>query len=97
MEIKRWGIEEACNSRRVWLYIMGVPPHGWLWENFKQIAELWGDFICLGRSTNSTESFEVMKVLIATQVFQRIEAELLLQLVMEVLGSLLERLKQSAN
>jgi len=51
VETKRWGMEEVCDSRRVWLYIMGVPPHGRSWDNFKQIAELWGDFICLGRST----------------------------------------------
>ena len=80
VEIKRWGTEEVCDSRRVWLYIMGVPPHGWLWENFKQIAELWGEFICLGRSTNSIESFEVMKVLVATKVFQFIEGEVLLHI-----------------
>jgi len=46
-EIKKWGSTEYCDSRRVWLSIVGVPPHGWNWENFKLIAALWGDPICL--------------------------------------------------
>ena len=79
-EIKPWGPEEYCDSRKVWIVILGVPPHGWCWENFKQIAEIWGNFICLGRSTSFTDSFESMRVLIATKSFQRIESEILLQL-----------------
>jgi len=47
-------------------------------ENFKQIAELWGKFICLGKSSSITESFEVMRVLIATECLRRIESEVLL-------------------
>jgi len=80
LEVKKWGSEEACDSRRVWLSIVGVPPHGWNWENFKKIADLWGDPICLNISSTSTESFEVMKVLIATKVMHRIDDEILLQL-----------------
>ena len=85
-DIKRWGIEEACDTRRVWLDIIGVPPHGWKWENFKQIAELWGRLICLGKSSSITDSFEVMRVLIATRSLHRIEAEILLT-VLGVIGS----------
>ena len=34
-EVKKWGTEDACDSRRVWLSIIGAPRHGWQWENFK--------------------------------------------------------------
>ena len=79
-EVKPWGPEEYCDSRKVWLVIHGVPPHGWCWENFKQIAELWGIFICLGKSTSSNDSFEAMRVLIATKILQKIDSEILLHL-----------------
>jgi len=80
LEVKKWGSEDDCDSRRVWLSIIGVPPHGWQRENFKQIAELWGDLICLSKPTTSTDSFEVMKVLVATKILRRIDEEVLLQL-----------------
>jgi len=25
-DIKRWGVEDCCDSRKVWLNIVGVPP-----------------------------------------------------------------------
>ena len=70
----------CCETRRVWLDVIGVPPHGWMWENFKQIAELWGSMICLGKSSSNTDSFEVMRILVATKTMQRIEAMVLLQI-----------------
>jgi len=79
-EIKKWGIEDSCDSRRAWLNIVGVPPHGWMWENFKMIAELWGKFICLGKSASSKDSFEAMRVCIATNTFQKINSEIVLSL-----------------
>jgi len=79
-EIKKWGIEDGCDSRRVWLNIVGVPPHGWMWENFKMIAELWGKFICLGKSASSKDSFEAMRVCIATNTFKKISLEIVLSL-----------------
>ena len=78
VDIKKWGMEDCCDTRRVCLDVLGVPPHGWKWENFKSIAELWGRLIYLGKSTLNTDSFEVMRVLVATKTFQRIEAEVLL-------------------
>jgi len=78
--VKKWGIEDQCESRRVWLDIIGVPPHGWTWENFKAIAEVWGQLICLGRPSSRIESFEVMKILIVTRVLRRIEDEIIIQI-----------------
>ena len=80
VDITRWLVYDTCDMRRAWLDIYGVPPHGWMWENFKTIAEIWGTFICLGRSTSIPDSFEVLKVLIATDILQTIEQELRLTL-----------------
>jgi len=55
-DIKRWDKYECCSTRKVWLEVIGVPPHGWLWENFKIIAELWGYLICLGKPILRTDS-----------------------------------------
>jgi len=79
-EIKQWGSAETCESRRVWLSIVGIPPHGWRWDNFKMTAALWGVPLCMNRSAKLTESFEVMKVLIVTKIMHRIEGEVLLHL-----------------
>jgi len=79
-DIKKWGLEDRSEVRRVWLDVYGVPPHGWTWENFKAIVETWGSIICLGKSTLEPESFEVMRVLIATKLFRKIEDEILLAL-----------------
>jgi len=79
-DIKKWGMEDYCDIRRVWLEVFGVPPHGWTWENFRAIVEAWGSIICLGKSTHNPDSFEVMRVLIATKLFRRIEDEIILTL-----------------
>ena len=80
MDVKKWAIEDCCDTRRVWLDIIGIPSHGWKWENFKRIAELWGRFISLGKSISYTKSFEVMRVLIATDRCHRIDSEILFTL-----------------
>ena len=51
-----------------------------MWENFKKIAELWGRFVCLGKSATATDSFEAMKVCIATNIMQKISSEVVLSL-----------------
>jgi len=79
IDIKKWGMEDRSTTRRVWLDVFGVPPHGWTWESFKAIAEIWGSLICLGKSTFNPDSFEVMRLLIATKVFKRIEDEVVLK------------------
>ena len=79
-DVKRWGVEDRCEARRVWLDIMGVPPQGWMWENFKKIAEIWGSLVCLGKQSTATDSFEVMKVCIATKILSKIQGELVLLL-----------------
>ncbi|KAJ8423433.1 hypothetical protein Cgig2_010127 [Carnegiea gigantea] len=80
VNVKKWDKYDCCETRRVWLEIFGVPPHGWKWENFKKIANIWGKLISLGKSIARTDSFESMKVLIVTDIFRTIEGEILLSL-----------------
>jgi len=79
-DIKRWDKYERCSTRKVWLEIIGVPPHGWLWENFKTIAELWGCLICLGKPILRTDSFVSMKLLIETDVLSYIDEAIVLMI-----------------
>jgi len=50
IDLKKWDKYEVCEMRRVWLEIFGLPRHGRSRENFKNIGELWGSFVCLGQS-----------------------------------------------
>ena len=79
-EIKKWDKYEYCSTRKVWLEVIGVPPHGWLWENFKSIAELWGYLICLGKPIMRTDSFDSMKLLIETDILSYIEDDIVLMI-----------------
>ena len=71
VDVRKWSVYYTCDTRRVWLDIFGIPPHGWKWDNFKNIVEIWGRFICLGKSTSHTESFKVMKVRIYSRRLNR--------------------------
>ena len=79
-EIKKWDKYERCSTRKVWLEIIGVPPHGWLWENFKTIADIWGYLICLSKPIMRTDSFDTMKVLIETDILAFIEDDIVLMI-----------------
>ncbi|KAJ8444203.1 hypothetical protein Cgig2_028084 [Carnegiea gigantea] len=37
-DIKKWSTYDSCETRKQWLEVFGVPPHGWCWENFDKIA-----------------------------------------------------------
>jgi len=80
VDIKKWDKSDFCESRRVWLEIFGVPPHRWNWENFHGIAKIWGSLVSLGKSIARTDSFNSMKVLIDTGIFNSIEGDVILHL-----------------
>ncbi|KAJ8428190.1 hypothetical protein Cgig2_033128 [Carnegiea gigantea] len=67
-DIQRWSSYDTCKTRNIWLEVYGVPPRGGYWENFKWIGELWGKLITLGKPIFRTDSFESMKVFIATEI-----------------------------
>lgn len=80
VNVKKWDEYEVCEIRRVWIEVLGVPPHGWHKENFKKIAELWGRMICLERAIDKTESFESMRILIDTGIFKTINGDFVLHM-----------------
>jgi len=80
VDVKKWDKYDCCASRRVWLEIIGVPPHGWNCENFQKIANVWGRLVSLGKSISRTDSFNSMKVLIDTDILGTIEGDLVLTL-----------------
>ena len=73
INVKKWNKYDCCETRSVWLEILGVPPHGWSWENCLKITELWGRLVCLGKPIFRTNSFQSMKVLIVTDIFHTIQ------------------------
>ena len=79
-EIKKWDRYDRCSTRKVWLEVIGVPPHGWSWETFNKIAEIWGVLISLGKSILRTDTFASMKLLIETDILSNIERSLILQI-----------------
>ena len=79
-EVKNWDIYETCDSRRLWIEVFGVPPHGWTLENFERIASLWGKMICLETSIEDTIYFDSMKILIVSKSFQNVMGHIVLQI-----------------
>jgi len=48
--ISDWAEEDVCQTRRLWLEIVGVPIHLWCEQNIRKIAENWGDVVLLRRT-----------------------------------------------
>jgi len=77
-EIQAWNKYECCKTRKVWLEVVGVPPHGWKWETFKAIADRWGYLLSLGKSIARTDTFDNMRLLVETDILLFIEADFIL-------------------
>ena len=77
-EVKNWDIYEACVTRRFWIEVFGVPPHGWALQNFERIASRWGKLLCLETPIEDTISFESMKILIEGSSFQEVMGHIIL-------------------
>ncbi|KAJ8451976.1 LOW QUALITY PROTEIN: hypothetical protein Cgig2_016557 [Carnegiea gigantea] len=80
IDIKRWDRYECCETRRTWIEVFGVPLHGWNWENFKNIVEIWGMVECWDTPIKETFSFESMRILISADRLHSIEDELILSI-----------------
>ena len=101
-EITAWDKYVCCGSRKVWLEVIGVPPHGWKWETFKEIADLWGYLICLGKSIARTDTFDSMRMLVETDILFFIENDFVLtieelgyRVVVREIGSVSQVLQQA--
>ena len=79
-EVKNWDIYEACDSRRLWIEVFGVPPHGWSLKNFEIIASIWGELICLETTIDDTICFSSMRILIKSKCFQEVVGHIILQI-----------------
>ena len=79
-EVKNWDIYEVCGTKRLWIEVFGVPPHGWSLRNFESITSIWGKLICLETPIEDTISFESMKILIESNNFQQVMGHILLQI-----------------
>jgi len=79
-EIKAWDRYDWCTTRKAWLEVVGVPPHGWIWENFQQIAGIWGYLISLSKPIIRTDAFDSMKLLIETDIMSCIEEHVILNI-----------------
>ena len=79
-EVKSWDIYEASESRRLWIEVVGVPPHGWSLKNFGSIASLWEKLICLESPIDDTVSFDSMRILIETGSLRDARGHVILQI-----------------
>ncbi|KAK9741836.1 hypothetical protein RND81_03G132200 [Saponaria officinalis] len=68
-----WNPYQHCESRRIWLEIIGVPPQCWCRDNFEKIAYIWGELVCLDTSTEKGENLMVGKMLIDTRHLKTID------------------------
>ncbi|KAI8536575.1 hypothetical protein RHMOL_Rhmol10G0268100 [Rhododendron molle] len=71
--IKPWNGEASGKSRLVWLKCRGIPLNTWCLTTFRRIGKLWGDFISLDYETLKEESYEVGRMMIATDNSNRID------------------------
>lgn len=71
--IKPWNGEVAGESRIIWLKCRGMPLTVWNVASFKRMGEIWGEFITLDVETMKEESYDVGRLMIATEQPQRIE------------------------
>ena len=77
--ISEWVEEDVCQTRRLWLEIVGVPLQVWNEENIKKIAENWGDVVYVEKDISAMASFAFAKVVIDSLCMEPIEDEALLQ------------------
>ena len=79
-EVNNWDIYEACDSRRLWIEVFGVPAHGWSLKNFEKIVSLWGKLICLETLIDETVCFDSLRILIECKSFQEVMGNIILQI-----------------
>lgn len=65
-EINPWMGEQAKDERFVWLSCFGMPLNAWSYSTFKDIGNIWGQFLMVDENTLKESSFVRAKILIAT-------------------------------
>ena len=77
--ITNWTEEDVCQTRRLWLEIVGVPIQLWSEQNIRRIAENWGDVVYVENDTSMKTSFASAKVVVDSLCLNPIEDEAILQ------------------
>jgi len=77
--ISDWAEEDVCQTRRLWLEIIGLPIQLWSEQNIKKIAENWGDVVLMEEESLKLKSFASAKVIIDTLSVFPIEDEAIVQ------------------
>jgi len=77
--VEDWNEGDVCQTRRLWLELVGLPIQIWSEENIKKIAETWGDVVLVEKESSKLESFASAKVIIDTLCMKPIEDEVIIQ------------------
>lgn len=77
VEVRRWRRDDICYSRRTWIELLGPPSHAWCRDNFRKIADQWGDLICLDTNTANNLSLACARLLIDTTAMRTIDNEII--------------------
>jgi len=74
-----WNEVDVCQTRRIWLEIVGLPIQLWSEKNIKEIAGNWGDVVLVEEESASMESFASAKVIVDTLSVNQIADEAIIQ------------------
>jgi len=77
--ISDWNESDVCQTRRVWIEIVGLPAQFWSESTIRVIAANWGDVVLVENETTTMESMAAAKVLIDTLSMQHIQDEAIIQ------------------
>ena len=77
--VSDWAEDDVCQTRRLWLEIVGIPIQIWSEQNIRKIAENWGDVVLVEKESSKLESFAAAKVIIDTLSVNPIEDEAIIQ------------------
>ncbi|KAK7256785.1 hypothetical protein RIF29_30266 [Crotalaria pallida] len=75
----KWSTSDLCDRRRVWVEILGIPPHVWCKENIINIVSSLGSFQIFDQNIDDGSSLESVKVLIHTKYMLFIEERMILR------------------
>jgi len=77
--VSDWAEHDVCQTRRIWLEIVGLPIQLWSEENIRKIAENWGDVVLVEEEASKLKSFASAKVIIDTLCMNPIDEEAIIQ------------------
>jgi len=77
--VSDWNETEVCQTRRIWIEIVGLPLQFWSEANIKTIAAKWGDVVLVEKESANLESLASAKVLIDTLSMKQIEGKAIIQ------------------